>query len=106
MLFILTILLGDYEVCVKFNEDHIEGSPFPVTIVDGSPAKSNASKVRAHGRGLTSPKLGPENEFSVDANDAGKFLAISLMVHNFKPLIVHHSVKNYTNDGKCHIRNR
>ena len=70
---IKNILLGDYEVCVKFNEDHIEGSPFPVTIVDGSPAKSNASKVRAHGRGLTSPKLGPENEFSVDANDAGKF---------------------------------
>ena len=45
-----------------------------MTIVDGSPAKSNASKVRAHGRGLTSPKLGPENEFSVDANDAGKLI--------------------------------
>ena len=73
-----------------------------MTIVDGSPAKSNASKVRAHGRGLTSPKLGPENEFSVDANDAGK------LIFKLKrdKIFIHHLVQNYTNDGKCHIQIR
>ena len=70
---------GDYEVCVKFNEDHIEGSPFPCRIEDGSPPKSNASKVRARGSGLTSPKLGPDNEFNVDANEAGKFKPFRLI---------------------------
>merc|ERR1712226_112951 len=63
---------GDYEVCVKFNEDHIEGSPFPVSVADGSPPKSDATKVRAYGKGLSSPKMGPDNEFNVNANDAGK----------------------------------
>ena len=71
------LIEGDYEVCVKFNEDHIVGSPFPVTIEDGSPSKSSASKVRAAGRGLTSPRLGPDNEFNVDANDAGECFVFS-----------------------------
>jgi len=63
---------GDYEVCVKFNEDHIEGSPFPVTVNDGSPPKSDATKVQAYGKGLSAPTMGPDNEFNVNANDAGK----------------------------------
>jgi hypothetical protein len=57
---------------VKFNEDHITGSPFPVTISDGGPPKSDATKVRASGKGLVAPKMGPENEFHVNADKAGK----------------------------------
>ena len=57
---------------MKFNEDHITGSPFPVTISDGGPPKSDASKVRASGKGLVAPKMGPENEFHVNADSAGK----------------------------------
>ena len=43
-----------------------------MTVSDGSPLKSDATKVEAYGNGLTAPKLGPDNEFSVNANDAGK----------------------------------
>ena len=57
---------------MKFNEDHITGSPFPVTISDGGPPKSDATKVRASGKGLVAPKMGPENEFHVNADNAGK----------------------------------
>ena len=60
---------------MKFNEDHIEGSPFPVTVSDGS-TKSDATKVQAFGQGLSSPVMGTENEFNVNANDAGKFLEL------------------------------
>jgi filamin len=62
-------------------------------------SKSNASKVRAAGRGLTAPRLGPDNEFNVDANDAGKNV---LMVGISGPkspceevLIKHLGDKNY-----------
>ena len=90
---------GDYEVCVKFNEDHIVGSPFPVTIEDGSPSKSNASKVRAAGRGLTAPRLGPDNEFNVDANDAGEFFFKFVFINCLKLTRLLISVRNYVNDG-------
>ena len=44
-----------------------------MTIGDGAPAKSDASKVRAYGKGLSSPAMGPDNEFNVIADEAGEF---------------------------------
>jgi len=73
-------------VCVKFNEDHIEGSPFPVTVSDGAPPKSDATKVHAYGTGLSSPKMGPDNEFNVNANDAGNDSIYYIVAIDFKNL--------------------
>ena len=59
-----------------------------MTIGDGAPAKSDASKVRAYGKGLSSPAMGPDNEFNVIADEAGEFfqnLTLKLQCANLKP---------------------
>nr|XP_026692753.1 filamin-B isoform X40 [Ciona intestinalis] len=68
---------GDYEVNVKFNDQDIPGSPFPVTVTgvgkntkDPQRFKSDASKVRSYGSGLRRAVIG-ENTFSVDCCNAG-----------------------------------
>jgi len=65
---------GDYEVCVKFNDEHIPGSPFPVTATGkGTKIKeqpSDASKVRPFGPGIRRGQLGA-NQFTVDCTHAG-----------------------------------
>jgi len=86
--------------CVKFNEEHIEGSPFPVTIGDGGLNRSDASKVRAMGQGLIAPRMGPDNEFNVDASkDAGKNVLMVGIIGPKTPceevLIKHLGNKNY-----------
>jgi len=65
---------GDYEVCVKFNDEHIPGSPFPVTatsaIESQQKIESDATKARAFGSGLRRARVG-ENAFTVDCTNAG-----------------------------------
>jgi len=66
---------GPYEVSIKFNDEQIPGSPFPVFIeepVDGSGMKrSDASKVKAQGDGLHAALVNQQNEFLVDCTKAG-----------------------------------
>lgn len=63
---------------VKFNDEHIPGSPFPVTVTGtgSAPAsrplpKSDASKVTTHGPGLRHAMIGDLNNFTVDCSLAG-----------------------------------
>lgn len=67
---------GAYEVSIKFNDDHIPGSPFPVFIEEpadgmGGQKRSDASKVRAKGDGLHAAVVNKTNEFTVDCTHAG-----------------------------------
>ncbi|XP_076819806.1 filamin-A-like isoform X4 [Clavelina lepadiformis] len=69
---------GDYEVSVKFNDDHIPGSCFPVRVTGvgksnkSSPRlRSDAAKVRSYGSGLRNAKVGDNNLFTVDCSNAG-----------------------------------
>ena len=76
LIYYLCHLSGDYEVCVKFNDEHIPGSPFPVTATGkGTKIKeqpSDASKVRPFGPGIRRGQLGA-NQFTVDCTQAGSF---------------------------------
>ena len=62
-------------MCVKFNEEHIPGSPFPITAsgVGSKPQQilSDASKARAFGSGLRRATVG-SNNFTVDCTEAGE----------------------------------
>ena len=72
---------GDYDIAIKFDDDHIPGSPFqvPVTTKDGKP-KVDPRKVRAYGPGLEPENIfpGKPTSFVVDASDTGKFLSYTL----------------------------
>nr|CAB3246486.1 filamin-C-like [Phallusia mammillata] len=69
---------GEYEVSVRFNDEHIPNSPFPVHVsgvgsgaVDSSRFKSDSSKVKSFGSGLRRAKIGENNSFTVDCGNAG-----------------------------------
>nr|XP_039265539.1 filamin-C-like isoform X3 [Styela clava] len=68
---------GDYEVSVKFNDEHIPGSPFPVEVkgVGSAPTsprmKSDATQVNSYGKGLRRGIIGDNNTFTVDCSLAG-----------------------------------
>ena len=74
----LFFVVGDYDIAIKFDDDHIPGSPFqvPVTTKDGKP-KVDPRKVRAYGPGLEPENIfpGKPTSFVVDASDTGKFLS-------------------------------
>ena len=65
---------GDYDIAIKFDDEHIPGSPFqvPVTTKDGKP-KVDPSKVRAYGPGLEPENIfpGKPTSFVVDASGTG-----------------------------------
>ncbi|XP_064632236.1 filamin-A-like isoform X3 [Lineus longissimus] len=60
---------GDYDISVKFADEHIPGSPFHVSITD----KVDAKKAKAFGPGLKPEgvRAGVPAEFTVDAREAG-----------------------------------
>ncbi len=66
---------GDYDIAIKFDDEHIPGSPFqvPVTTKDGKP-KVDPSKVKAYGAGLEPENIfpGKPTSFTVDASATGK----------------------------------
>ncbi|BFZ10498.1 hypothetical protein BsWGS_13537 [Bradybaena similaris] len=61
---------GPYDISVKFNDQHIPGSPFHVDVKN----PVNPSKVKCHGPGLESAnvKSGVPAVFTVDASEAGE----------------------------------
>ncbi|XP_053377764.1 filamin-A-like isoform X5 [Mercenaria mercenaria] len=61
---------GDYDITVKFADQHITGSPFHVGITD----VVNPNKVRCYGPGLDTKEVpaGKPATFTVDATDAGQ----------------------------------
>ena len=65
---------GDYDIAIKFDDEHIPGSPFqvPVTTKDGKP-KADARKVKAFGPGLEPDNIlpGKPTSFIVDASETG-----------------------------------
>jgi hypothetical protein len=65
---------GDYDINIKFDDDHIPGSPFqvPATTRDGKP-KADARKVAAYGPGLEPGSIfpGKPTSFVVDASATG-----------------------------------
>lgn len=64
------IFQGDYDITIKFADQHIPGSPFTARIVD----EVNPNNVRCFGPGLD-PKgvrAGQPAPFTVDASDAGE----------------------------------
>ncbi|XP_076762357.1 filamin-A-like isoform X2 [Xylocopa sonorina] len=56
--------VGDYEVAIKFAEQHIPGSPFQISVVNDS----EASKVTAYGAGLESIREGVPAKFIVNTS--------------------------------------
>lgn len=66
---------GDYDVNVRFGDEHIPGSPFsvPVTTRDGKP-KADARKVVAYGTGLEPGQVVPGRPavFTVDSTATGE----------------------------------
>jgi len=66
---------GDYDVNVRFGDEHVPGSPFkvPVTTRDGKP-KADARKVAAYGPGLEPEKVFPGKPavFTVDSTATGE----------------------------------
>jgi len=72
---------GDYDISVKFADEHIPGSPFHVTITD----KVDAKKVKAFGPGLEPKGVRADvpAEFTVDATEAGvAFLDVAVVDKN------------------------
>ncbi|CAH1784407.1 unnamed protein product [Owenia fusiformis] len=66
----LPVKKGDYDISVKFADEHIPGSPYMVHVMD----EINPSKVKATGPGLD-PKgvrRGQPAVFNVDASEAGE----------------------------------
>ena len=65
---------GDYDIAIKFDDEHIPGSPFqvPVTTKDGKP-KADPRKVKAFGPGLEPDNIlpGKPTSFIVDASETG-----------------------------------
>ena len=76
---------GDYDIAIKFDDEHIPGSPFqvPVTTKDGKP-KVDPRKVRAYGPGLEPENIfpGKPTSFVVDASKTGKFCASMILMPN------------------------
>jgi len=64
-----TPLAGDYKIHIKFEEGHIQGSPFVVKIL-GDVQKA-VQKVKVSGPALKNGKMNVVNEIIVDARDAG-----------------------------------
>jgi len=64
-----TPLAGDYKIHIKFEEAHIQGSPFLVKIL-GDVQKA-VQKVKVTGPALKNGKMNAINEIIVDARDAG-----------------------------------
>ena len=66
---------GDYDIAIKFDDEHIPGSPFqvPVTTKDGKP-KIDPRKVKAYGPGLEPESIfpGKPTSFIVDASETGE----------------------------------
>ncbi|RUS81267.1 hypothetical protein EGW08_010971 [Elysia chlorotica] len=61
---------GPYDISVKFNDQHIPGSPFNVSVKD----PVNPSKVKCYGPGLDSSQIKAlqPNTFTIDASEAGE----------------------------------
>jgi len=64
-----TQLAGDYKIHVKFEDEHIQGSPFAVKILGD--VKANVQKVKVSGPALKTGKNNVTNEIIVDAREAG-----------------------------------
>ncbi|XP_017885701.1 filamin-A isoform X4 [Ceratina calcarata] len=60
--------VGDYEVSIKFAEQHIPGSPFQINVVPDQ--SSPSSKVSAYGPGLDNVREAVPAKFLVDASKA------------------------------------
>ncbi|XP_076669355.1 filamin-A-like isoform X2 [Andrena cerasifolii] len=58
---------GDYEVSIKFANQHIPGSPFQISVVD----EKEASKVSAYGPGLEAVRVNVPAKFIVDTSKSG-----------------------------------
>ena len=70
---------GKYPINVKFNDVHVIGSPFVVTVVN-SP---NPNLVEVWGRGMSGTAVGDEGNFSVDISRAGVgLLSVSVRDHS------------------------
>ncbi|GFN93495.1 filamin-a-like [Plakobranchus ocellatus] len=61
---------GPYDIAVKFNDQHIPGSPFHVPVKD----PVNPNKVKCYGPGLDSSQIKAlqPNTFTIDASEAGE----------------------------------
>ena len=64
-----TQLAGDYKVHIKFEDKHIQGSPFSVKILGD--VKAAVEKVKVTGAATKNGKNNANNEVIVDAREAG-----------------------------------
>ncbi|XP_039256483.2 filamin-B-like isoform X1 [Styela clava] len=101
---------GQYEVGVKFDEEHVPGSPFNVnaTGIGTGPTfprvqilrgKSEPSKVKTSGNGVISGKVGEECLFKVNCSGAGSNMLVVGIVGPVGPcedIFVTH------NDNRCY----
>ena len=60
---------GEYKVHIKFNDKHIDGSPFKVKILGDK--KAAVEKIKVSGEAVTTGKTCLTNEIIVDAVEAG-----------------------------------
>ena len=60
---------GEYKIHIKFNDKHIDGSPFKVKILGDK--KAAVEKIKVTGEAVTTGKACLTNEIIVDAVEAG-----------------------------------
>jgi filamin len=64
-----TALAGEYKIHVKFDDEHVPGSPFAVKILGD--VKANVQKVKVSGPAIKTGKVNAVNDIVVDAREAG-----------------------------------
>ncbi|CAJ0587674.1 unnamed protein product, partial [Mesorhabditis spiculigera] len=119
---------GDYQVSVKFNEEHIRDSPFHVQIAPASSTKQanghhleeanssssgltgEASRVQAHGPGLHKFTVGKHASFNVDTGSAGPNLLMVGVVTSKGPceevVVKHMGAGHFVVNYKIHEKVR